>query len=160
MDEAVIGDSRKILLFCVDEVRCALDIESVEQVLQAVELSSLPGAPVGVPGIISVQGAGTPVFDIRSRFGIPSRAMRLDDRLVVAMAGDLRVALWVDEAGEVIDLPRGTVQTATAIPPNLPEVRGVVSTSDGLVLIYDLSEFLSVDQRQTLDAAVQKRSAK
>ncbi|HUZ17922.1 MAG TPA: chemotaxis protein CheW [Spirochaetia bacterium] len=149
---------KQVVLFRVGEIRCAVDLGCVERVLPAVELTVLPGAPPGVPGLISVEGVGIPVFDMRGHFGIPARDMRLDDCLVLAWAGSRRVAMWVDEAEGVIDLPTNAQHSDSGILPNLPEVRGIVSLPDGIVLIYNLEAFLSIDEKRSLDSAMQKKS--
>ena len=45
----------------------------VERVVQAVEITPLPGAPDGMLGVIDVAGRVLPVFDLRQRLELPPR---------------------------------------------------------------------------------------
>jgi purine-binding chemotaxis protein CheW len=151
------ADTRWVL-FSLDAGRYALPLESVERVVHAAEVTPLPLAPEAVLGALDVAGAILPVYDLRRRFQIPARSLRIIDQFIVARAGHRRVVIVVDEALGVHDGADVPAVESTRLLPALASLhattRGVISLADGLVLILDLERFLSPEESTTLDAAI------
>lgn len=148
-----------LLIFRLGEQRYALPLAAVERVVRAVEVTPLPGAPAIVLGAIDVQGSVLPVLSIRRRFGLPQGEIAPDDQFVLARAVNRSVALVIDEAQGVLEHPVDAVIDSTPILPGAKQFRGVVKLEDGLVLIHDLENFLSLDEERTLDAAIGREAA-
>jgi purine-binding chemotaxis protein CheW len=149
-----VTDSTQLVVFFLDEQRYALQLNSVERVVLVVEITPLPKAPTIVRGIINVAGTLTPVLDIRSRFNLPGRDISLSDQLIIARTAKRQVALVVDAVGEVMELPAEEQIEAGAILPGLDYLAGVVKLADGLIFIHQLDSFLSLDEENTLDTAL------
>jgi purine-binding chemotaxis protein CheW len=143
-------DRNQIVVFTLDEPRCALYLSAVERVVRAVEITPLPKAPEIVMGVVNVQGRIMPVIDVRSRFRLPAREMRLDDRFIIARTSSRPVALVVDSVAGVLKLEDSAEQSF----PFAEYMQGAAKTKDDLVLIYDLDRFLSLDEENMLDAAL------
>jgi purine-binding chemotaxis protein CheW len=150
---AAMHDKDPLLIFQLDEQRYALRLLAVDRVIPMVEITPLPGSPDIVWGIINVQGDLVPVFDIRRRFGCRVREDELSDQIVLAHTGKRRVALPVDMVQGVLEQGEGRVDSE-AILPSVAYIDGVVKRPDGLILIHDLSTFLSLDEEQVLDEAM------
>ncbi|HET7322062.1 MAG TPA: chemotaxis protein CheW [Longimicrobiaceae bacterium] len=127
----------QILLFELDDRLFGLPVGSVAEVLRAVLITPLPGAPAAVEGAIDVRGTVVPVLDVRARFELPPRPVRVSDRLIVVERGDGRAALRVGKVREVEEIEPEAVDAGT------PFVAGVATLPDGLVLIHDPETFLS-----------------
>jgi purine-binding chemotaxis protein CheW len=138
-----------IVLFTLDEPRYALPLSAVERVVRAVEITPLPKAPEIVLGAIDAQGRVIPVVDVRKRFRLPTREMDMDDRFIIA-----RTSLAVDSVIGIRTLADGEVVSAEQALPFAEYLRGVAKMEDGIVLIYDLDQFLSLDEEHMLDAAL------
>jgi purine-binding chemotaxis protein CheW len=144
----------QLVLFALDEQRFALALDSVERALRVVEVTPLPSAPPIVLGIINVQGDVVPVYDLRRRFGLLKREINLTDQLMIATTSRQTVALVVDSVSGVLEITEEEITPAENILPEIEYVQGVVKLQDGLVLIHDLDQFLSVDEQRTLDKAL------
>ena len=86
----------RLVTFTLDHQRYAVNLSAVERIVPAAEVTPLPRAPGTVLGVIDVQGQILPVFDIRSRFGLPERDMDLNDKLIIANTPRRTVVLVVD----------------------------------------------------------------
>lgn len=152
---AMIGTgSERLLVFTLDEPRFALPLAAVVRVVRAVEVTPLPKAPEIVLGAINAQGRVIPVVDMRRRFRLPARQMRLDDRFIIARTPRRLVALAADDVVGVREIgPRELVSTAEALP-FAGFLQGVAKLEDGLVLISDLDAFLSLDEELLLEKAL------
>ena len=147
--------SRQLVTFSLDERKFALYAAAVRRIIRVVERTPLPKAPDIVPGIINMQGQVIPVFDIRMRFRLPPREVRLDDQMIIATAANRTVALIVDSVNEVIETPEGRIIAAEQILPELEYVAGIMKTEDGMILIHDLERFLSLPEEKDLDEAME-----
>ena len=137
------GDGH-ILVFCLNEERFALALDQVVRVLPSLAISPVPEAPEGISGVINVEGDVIAVIDLRSLFELPPGEQRIDDRIIVAQAGEWRIAVVVTE---VVEVRRIKAEERVASERILPALRdclgGVLKLDDGQILIYDLLRFVS-----------------
>jgi purine-binding chemotaxis protein CheW len=142
------------VVFQLDTQRYALQLAAVDRIVRAVEVTPLPGAPDIVLGAITVEGRVLPVLDIRRRFRLAEREIRIEDQIVIAQTTARRVALVIDEACDVIERDPSASVGANLSVPRIEPVEGVIELDDGLVFIHDLDKFLSPDETRTLDRAM------
>jgi purine-binding chemotaxis protein CheW len=147
--------AHQLVVFTMDEQRYALQLAAVERVVRIVEVTILPQAPQIVLGVINAQGRIIPVVDIRRRFRLPARDIRLSDHLLIARTARRTVALALDAVTGIVEGSAQAVITAEEILPGLEYVEGVIKLEDGLILIHDLDTLLSLEEEQTLAAALQ-----
>ena len=140
--------------FTLDEGHYALELDAVERITPMVEITSLPEVPDIVLGIINYQGKIIPVINIRRRFHLPEKDIEPNSRLIIAHTLKRTVALVVDAVLGVIETPEDRVVKADTVLPGMDYVQGVVKMEDGMILIHDLNEFLSLEEEQTLDTAI------
>ncbi len=155
--QSAIEQIEQIVEFTLDEQLYALPLQAVERVIHAVEITRLPGAPEIVPGIINVHGRIIPVVDIRKRFGLQAKEIDTADRIILADTGKRQVALPADSVTGMRDLlPRQHEPSAKTLP-FAKHLKGVAKTDDGLILIYSLDKFLSLDEEQKLELAMKSK---
>ena len=140
--------------FTLDEGHYALDLSSVERIIQAVEITLLPEAPDIILGIINIKGKIIPVVNIRRRFRLSEKDIEPTNRLIIAHTLKRTVALVVDVVLGVIETPEDRVVKADTVLPGMDYVQGVVKMEDGMILIHDLNKFLSLEEEKTLDTAI------
>ena len=146
--------NRTLVLFLLDEQYYALYLPAVERVVRAVEIIPLPKAPEIVLGIINAQGRIIPVIDVRRRFHLPTREIKPDDRFIIASTSRRLVALVVDSVAGVRELTDRQMVSVKQSLPFAEYLKGVAKLEDNLALIYDLDQFLSLDEENVLDAAL------
>lgn len=147
------GSKVHLLRFEVGEHRYALDSAAVHELVRAVSFQPLPQAPAIVEGVIDVRGVIVPVLDIRTRFRLPCKPLSHTDHLIVAWAGQRRVALRADRVVDLVRVDRERIVAATLIP-EARRLMGVVSLADGLLLIHDLEQFLDAAEAEEIERAV------
>lgn len=144
-----------LLVFTLDDWRCALELSTVEKVYRAVAVTPLPDAPDIVLGVINVKGAVLPVVDVRRCFRLPEKNLTPDDRLIVARSSDRLVVLVVDSVIDVIECSEQDITSASAIVPGMEYVEGVARLKDGMILIHNLARFLSFEEKAALEQALE-----
>lgn len=156
MNSALQAHLLRLVVFVIGGQRYALSLPAVERVLPMVAVSPLPRAPTVALGVINLHGRVVPVLDIRRRFGLPPRDFGLTAHLLVARTPRRTVALPVDEALGVSEIPAEAVAPAEAVLPGIGHVAGLVALGDGLLFIHDLDTFLSLDEERQLTEALEE----
>ena len=147
-------ETLQLVVFRIDEARFALPLASVDRVFPAVEVTSLPGVPPVVMGIINVEGRIVPVLNLRRRFFLPERDITISDQFLSAWAGWRNVVLVVDETERVVEHSRSDILDAPDLTPSQVPFQGAVQLHEGLVLLHDLETVLSLDEVSALDEAM------
>lgn len=142
-----------VLVVRVAGRRVALPLESVQQVLPAVAPEPLPGAPEVIRGVVNLHGELLPLLDLRARLGLPDGSLDPDHHLVACAVAGRTVALHVDEAETVAQLPPQELIPAHDLPAT-EHLTGAAVTDDGLVFVYDVRSFLAADEVLQLDVAL------
>lgn len=143
-----------LIVFRLDERRYALPLRVVERFVRAVEVTPLPKAPAVVLGAINVHGRVLPVLNVRRRFLMPDREITPADWFLVAHTSRHTVVLVVDESEGLLERSQAEIVLSTQIVPGLEQFPGVVRLDDGLVFIHDLERFLSLEEANALDEAM------
>jgi purine-binding chemotaxis protein CheW len=144
-----------LLTFELDEQRFGLPMADVQEVVRVAAFARLPKAPQVIEGVLNFRGSAVPVLNIRARFGLPPRAVRTSDHLVVARAGNRVAAIRVDRVSDLITAAAKDIEDVTTITPHSDYVSGVLKLPGDIILIHDLSTFLSAAEAADLDLSLE-----
>lgn len=142
------------IVFMLNDQRHALHLSAVDRVVRMVHITPLSGAPDIVLGVVNLRGRIVPVINVRQRFNLPQREITLNDRLIFAHTKQRTVALAADAVTDVVESPEENQVPAESILPKLKYMEGVIKFKDGLILIHDLDKFLSLEEENSLDLAL------
>jgi purine-binding chemotaxis protein CheW len=144
----------RFLLFTLDEGRYAVSGDAVAEIVRAVAVTRLPNAPAVVEGVIDLRGLVIPVFDLRRRFNLPSRAIELADHFIIVRTTRRMAVLHVDRVLDFADIDDHAVTELDGPVHAASHVAGVATLADGLAVIHDVETFLSRAEEESLDAAL------
>lgn len=144
----------ELVIFELGSQQLGLASESVLEIVRAVAITPLPGAPAGVEGVVDLRGTIVPVFDLRARLGLLPRPLLIADHLLVCDAGACGVV--------IVRVDRITQIRANADAPELPQVgpstdrlvRALARLPDGIVVVCDLSAVLTEPDLEALARAM------
>jgi purine-binding chemotaxis protein CheW len=132
----------RLVVFAVEGQRYALPIESVQEIQQIVALSEIPDESGAVVGVINLRGAVVPAMDIRRLLGLPEHAYGLQTPMVFTRTPRGLVALIVDEVEDVVEVPDGSMQEASASFDLADKLLGVCRLEDRLVFVFDVARLV------------------
>jgi purine-binding chemotaxis protein CheW len=132
------------VVFQVDGADYVLPSGTVLQMESFTGATPVPGAPSFVAGIVQIRGRVVPVVDLRARFGHPSAALGLDNRVIVGQHGDRVVGLLVDSAREVVRISASQLKPP---PPILDYhatgfIKAVAQLGPRLVMLVDFAKVI------------------
>lgn len=135
-----------VLTFLLAGERCAIAASQTREVVRAVAPTRLPKAPPIVAGVLNLRGELIPLLDVRRRFGLPPRAVAVDDHIIIATAAGRAVAFAVDHALDLAWIPQEEIRDAADVAIRTEYVSGLARLPDGLLVIHDLQTFLSAEE--------------
>lgn len=134
----------QLLLFTLDDIRFGLNIQHVQSVIPAVAVTPLPKAPEIVEGVINV----------RKRFRLPDRRLSVKDKYILASTSQHEIALRVDTVPGLIEIPDTSITHKDDVINDLEYVEGIARLEDGLLLIHDVTTFLSLSESKKLQTSI------
>lgn len=158
MSESINIITDQIVVFTLDEQLYGLPLQAVDKVIHVVEIRHLPKTPEIITGIINIKGKIIPVVDIRKRLELATHEIDPDDRLIITDTGKRTVAILVDTVTGIRDLKPGQQAKTKEAMPYAKFIKGVAKTDEGLILIYDLEQFLSLDEEKELEQALKTKN--
>lgn len=151
------GEPVRLVRFDVEGQAYALKLEVVERVIRALALSALPGAPPVIRGIFSLGGRIVPVADPRRRLGLADQEIELDDRILIARTPTRLLGVLAHGDADVTECESEDIVRTEAVMAGLEPLEGIGKLPDGLILIKDLSRFLSIEEERLTDEALHAR---
>lgn len=145
LGKAVAGGAgaRQYVVFRMERLLYALPSDQVSEVAQAVAIRPLPKAGALVEGVFNCRGRLVPLLDIRRRFGLDPRPLHPAQHFIIADLGDRLAAIRVDGVERLAEIHEEDIEDARQAVPDAEYIAGVAKLRDGLILIHDLSTFLS-----------------
>lgn len=159
------GDMAELaLIFRLNGEAFALSVDCVQEILDPIPMTMVPGAPPFAPALVNVRGAVAPVLDIRRRLGMqrPARdaeAAGATERFIViesAAAGEtVRLAIVADAVEEVIETDLAALEPVPELGARWPArfVAGVAQGKSGAVVLLDAEALFKPDAQNRPTAA-------
>lgn len=120
-----MSGARPFCTFYLDKLLFGVDLEDVQEVARALDVTPIPLAPKVVRGIINLRGQIVTAIDLRSQLELEPRQTKEPPMNVVVRDEDGAVSLLVDHVGDVIE---AEVSSFERPPETLsPHVRSMIS---------------------------------
>jgi chemotaxis signal transduction protein len=130
--------------FVIAQTRYALPLDKVVHVCPRLAWSWLPGAPAGVLGVFSYHGEPVVAVDPRERLGHPPRPPAMGDPVLVVRGRSRLLGLLCDRVEGVLEGP------VRPLPVPAQHALGLLVTHDGLHIVQDVDNLLSLDEERAL----------
>ena len=145
-DEGVVKEitgpeSRKYLIFIIDNLKIGIDAEYVVEILNSYSATYLPMMPDYIEGIFNMRGQIIPIMDIRQRLGKYTKGG--ESLLIVLDYNDTQLGIQVDAVELMMDIPNDSI---LPIPSRSAQklVSGMCTLPDGsgTMLVLDCEQLL------------------
>jgi len=149
-------DIGEFACFVVNEERYAIDIVKVREVTRYQTVSRLPRFPSFVEGVINLRGNIIPVVDMRKRLGLAPAVPTKRTRIIVMSVLGKILGVIVDEAREVVRVPRSEVKPPPKFVKDIESdyLSGVIERENGLIFILDFDRIFTSEEKVGLSAEV------
>jgi purine-binding chemotaxis protein CheW len=131
----------KLLVFRLGAERFAVDLASVDEVVDVPVTQRLPDASSNVLGLASIRGELVRVYDPRPILRVGGA---LDGALLLFVRDDRRIALAIDDVFDAMTISEAEVQAAPGADASDGVLVGVVRRGGALIAVLDVEALLDV----------------
>lgn len=149
-----MSEQRQLCTFRVDGLLLGIDVDNVQEVLRAQDMTPVPLAPEAVQGLINLRGQIVTAIDLRQRLQLGREAGQDQPMNVVLDTARGILSLLVDRIGDVLYVDEATVEEP---PPTLAEplrslTRSTIKLPEELLLELDTDKTIALagDPRSSL----------
>ncbi|MBB4823909.1 purine-binding chemotaxis protein CheW [Sporosarcina luteola] len=153
MTELVGQDTVKFIVFQLLDKEYAMEVDVVEGIEKLMSITRVPKTPSYVKGVINLRGVVTPIVDLRERFGLETKEMDDNNRIIIVSLQDFEVGLIVDAANDVIDIPLRSIEPQPEVVGSVESefISGVVKLDKRLLVMLNLDKVLQPLKRVSSD---------
>ncbi len=140
------ASQRSLVAFVVGDVRYAIDITQVREIVTPLPLTVLPHAPEGLAGVADHRGEVVPIVDLRTRFCLPERVeSHKKVKWILVNLGGKTVGLVVDDVLGVLRIPASEFRSAPDLGSGEEKraISSVTSHEKQLVFVLELAKLES-----------------
>jgi purine-binding chemotaxis protein CheW len=138
----------KIIVFKLGEQLYGADVLPIQEILLPKEPVKVPNNPTFIEGVIDHRGQVIPVLDLKKRFGLGETQLKKEARLIVAKIGTKNIAFAVDMVLEITNTEKQQREEAPDMVKIKKEyIAGMVRLDAGLIVLLNLSKFLTVEEQ-------------
>ena len=138
-----------MVVFIIDHIRFAVDLGSVERIINALTVNTLKKSGV-ILGEVRIAGRYVNVLNTRVCLDLQDRGIRSGDHLLVAGHGERTVALVADAVVGIVD-PRSRGEVREAAHGGMPGVvRATVDLEGEPIHICDLDVLFELAERKAV----------
>lgn len=144
--ENAVDLNRQFATFFMKDLFFGIEVQKVQEVLRAQEMTRVPLAPGVLRGLINLRGQIVAAIDMRERLSLPKRTSEQEPMNMIVRAEDGAVSLLVDEIGDVIHVSASAYEPVPeTMAGNLKQlVAGVYKLDGRLLLVLDTERTLQL----------------
>lgn len=148
------AEKRQYLAFTVAGGDYAVPILKVKEILPYESVTRIPSTLRSLRGVLNVRGSILPVVDLGPKFRFDETILTKRTCVLVVeveLNGEsLGIGVMADAVSEVIELAGEDIEEPPPLARNVgvPYLVGLGKVGRGLVLLLDLNEVLSLDERE------------
>ena len=146
---------KQLVVFDLASEAYGVDIAAVREIIRMQDITTVPGTPAFVEGVINLRGNVIPVVDLRKRFGLPTSEQNKENRIVVVDIGGQSIGTMVDAVTEVLRISTDSVEPPSSVitTSDSDYLVGIVKLSERLIILLDLDRVLSQQEQVMLASA-------
>jgi len=154
-----ITQTSQYLTFKLDNEIYAMDITTVREVLDIIQITKVPRMPDFMCGVINLRGSVVPVVDLRLKFGLdPAESLKRACIVIieVVLDGEQTVlGILVDSVQEVISLEPEQIDPPPRIGTRLKTefIKGMGKKDSEFIIILETIKVFSAEELAIVQAA-------
>lgn len=144
------------LTYLLGDETFAMEIRSVREIIQYVQMTTVPLMPDFVRGVLNLRGAVVPVIDLQSRFGRDVSIVGKKSCIIIFDASKegekLELGLMVDAVSEVVDIADASIETAPQFGTTIRRdfIKGMGKLNGKFIVILEPDRALDIDDMGAL----------
>ena len=137
--------TREVLVFVLGGEEYAVDILKVQEIRGYEKVTTIPGAPAYLKGVVNLRGIIVPVIDMRIKFALAEAKYDSFTVVIILRVAGRVVGIVVDAVSDVVRLAPSEVKAAPALGSIVDSgfLAGLATQGDRMILLLEIEKFLS-----------------
>lgn len=138
----------KFLTFFLAGEEYGIEILSVHEIIGMMPITSVPGTPDYICGIINLRGKIIPIVDLRRKFGMESKAQTAETCIIVVHVQGVEVGTVVDRVSEVLNIAAGDIEPPPSFGKdvNTDYILGIGKSQSKVKILLNIDRVIATDQ--------------
>jgi purine-binding chemotaxis protein CheW len=151
----------KFLTFFLAGEEYGIEILSVHEIIGILPITSVPGTPGYICGIVNLRGKIIPIVNLRSKFGMESKAQTSETCIIVVNVQGVEVGIVVDRVSEVINIGAADIEPPPSFgrDVNTDFILGIGKSALKVKILLNIDRVLSADQIVQLQKVADEETA-
>lgn len=134
----------KYIIFKINKEVYAIDVKSVNNIIQMPKITQVPSSPKYYRGVINLRGEIIPVMSLRRKMNYDDDCFTSNSRIIILNIGeDNLLGIVVDEVNEVLDISSKDIeQPSQFIKNDASVVSGVGKIGDMIISILSVDSMI------------------
>lgn len=137
-----------IISFILNNELFGIEVDSIQEIIKSQNVTSVPGAPSFIEGILNLRGMIVPVINLRKRFSIETEEDLLQKIIVVNIKGFI-TGIMVDDVKEVKNIENKELKMTKSVVAGIDAeyLKGILTFENNeLITLIDLEKILNSDE--------------
>lgn len=143
--EAANNGSGQYLAFLLGAEEYGLELLKIQEIRGYTAVTPIPHAPPYMKGVMNLRGTVIPVFDLRSKFGMPETEYSKFTVIIVAAVAGKIVGLVVDAVSDVLNIAASDLRAAPDMNGAAQFIDGIANVSGRLAVLLNIEKLLAGD---------------
>lgn len=158
MENEISGSVQSYLTFKIGNEVFATHVSVVLNIIEVMDITKVPHAPVYMKGIVNLRGMVLPVIDTRLKLGMSETQFTEKTCIIVMdimLDGELvHLGVLVDEVSEVLIIDKANIEPAPSIGGVYKSkiIKGISRVDNKLIMIIDVIHLFSEDELFSLSS--------
>lgn len=145
-------ETNQYLTFTLDGEQYAVSVLKVREVLEYTKITKIPRTAAYMKGVINLRGAGVPVIDLRTKFGMEELGTTSGTSIIVmevsGQGEELVLGALADSVQEVIEMEPSQIEKAPRFGTRLSTefILGMGKKDDKFIIILDIDKIFTAEE--------------
>ena len=157
--KAAADKEGKYLTFSLAGEEYGIGILKVKEIIGMMPVTTVPGAPSYVKGVINLRGKVIPVVNLRLKFGMEEVSCTERTCIIVVeirgQSGSILIGIVVDSVSEVLNIKGTEIEETPAFGErlNTDYILGMAKMNGGVKILLNIDQVLGAEDVAFLDQA-------
>lgn len=140
--------STQQVIFKLNNESYGVDIMKVYGIERYQEILKVPNTPTYIEGVINLRGDVLPIYNLRKKFNLESKAIDDDTKIIITKANDMQIGFIVDSVSEIITINDEDVEETPAIIAGVDRkyIKSIAKVKGNMIILLDIDLILSDEE--------------
>ena len=146
----------KQVIFKLGDEEFGLDIMNVNAIEKHTDIVRVPNSSKFIMGIINLRGDVIPVYSLRIKFGLSTREVDENTKLIITKSNGMLIAFEVDSVAEILEINEKDISPAPNIVKNIDNnyIDQVANIKGRMIILLDLNNIITSSEKENLEKLI------